>query len=341
MDCRQAKDWLLDAEFPWPESPESVDVARHLERCDACRLVARQLNALEETWRTIPLPPAAERAKAEFLARLPDLELAAMSEEQSDPVASASRAQGRPTGRLSRRSWLLGGATAVAGCVAVGAGLWTVLGTTDAQASDALLADLVDWNLRLTEAQSEDDRRQLFAEGATRLRSAVNETRQSDEQTELGNALLENGTWLGTHHDPVTEAARFDGLAERLLELACEARRRKAYRQMNRLLEQYNRLKELGINPNVDLAEASGALDFDHQKNLERILLSDKKRLAVLNSLLKETPHASRQEIERALKLQRNAPPCPKPKPKPKPPAAKKPSSKSNANTPCRGNSCR
>jgi hypothetical protein len=319
MDCRQVRDWLLDAEDPRPEFCGRADVAQHMAGCAVCRAVADRLSDLEETWRTLPVPARSEQAKAEFLARLPDLEQATSCTATADGLPSASicpagsvspaaigtEISGR---RLSRRFWLRGGLVAAASCCVIVAGSWMLLAGREAQASHALLSELVDWNLRLTEAESATDREHLYAEQATRLQSAIDATRQPDDHAALDRAFMENGAWLSAHRDPAAEATRFDGLAARLLELARDAGQRRAYRQMNRLLQQYNRLMEAGINPNIKRAELAGVLDFEHQRNLERLALSDQRHIQELTSLLAEVPNASRDEIERALKLRANRP---------------------------------
>jgi hypothetical protein len=305
MDCRQVQDWLLEADEP--DQPwQSPEVMRHLEQCRPCRLMADRLTEIEDAWRLLPDPPEAERAKARFLADLPQVDR-----------------RNIPSRQLSRRRWLQWGMVAAAGCSAAGAGLFMLLPTHDARASDALLDELVDWNLRLTEAESAADRRRLYAERAAQLKSAVDQTEVPADQADLDQALLENGTWLASHRDPMGEATRFDGLADRLLDLAADAGEHRRFHQMDRLLKQYNRLMECGINPNVQRAEASGALDFEHQRNVERLALSDEKHLRILTSLLEQAPNASREEIENALKLRGKAA---------KAPDANKQSDKNNSN---------
>src|SRR5262245_19479534 len=71
MDCTQAREWLLKADDTRPERCASAEVAEHLQDCAACRAFAGELTQIEQDWRNLPLPAAAETARQAFLARLP------------------------------------------------------------------------------------------------------------------------------------------------------------------------------------------------------------------------------------------------------------------------------
>jgi len=285
MECRQVQDWLLDAEDPRPEACGCAPVAGHLQSCEACRALAGRLAALERLWRSLPAPPEAERTKAVFLERL------------REPVV----ARARPPRSVSRRRLLQWCAASAAGLLAVGGGGWLLLMQREAQAADDLVDRLVDWNLRLTCAESEDERSRIYAEQAEQLRLALDQARLSPDQAEIAEELLRNGAWLVVTHDPVVEADRFDTLADRLLQLARAAESAGNHKRMNRLIRQYSRLLESGIDLNVERAETQKTLDFDHQRKLERLALSDADHMRQLASLLETTPDASRKEIQRAL----------------------------------------
>jgi hypothetical protein len=296
MDCHDVQHRLLESEDPRAESCASAEVARHLQECADCRMLASRLTALEATWRSLPIPLESQRAKEEFLARLPAWE--ALDATVAVPLAA------RPSGRqLSRRRWLKWSLATAAGVSAVGVGISMFVGGNEARASEALFGELVDWNLRLTQADSAAARDQLYAEHAAPLRSRIAGTRLSDQQAALAQAFLENGAWMARHRDPVTEATLFDGVAQRLLDLSQNAGEKGSFRHMDRWIEQYNRVIESGVNPNVELAERSGALDFEHQRKLERLVLSDAEHLQKLAALLAIAPNASRKEIHRAMKL--------------------------------------
>lgn len=287
MNCRQVQDRLLEAEDPRPDSCGATAIAGHLKSCDACRAFADRLVELEEAWRSLPEAAAAERAKAAFLERL---------DARAAPITPPPRP-------ISRRRALRWCATAAASLLAAGAGAWLLLTQREARAADDLLDRLVDWNLRLTQAQSEAERSRLYHEQAERLRSALDGANLAADQAALAEDFWRNGAWLVAHCDAVAEADRFDSLADRLLQLARAAGTGGNHRRMNRLLRQYNRVLEAGVDLNVERAEALGTLDFEHQRKLERLALRDADRVQQLASLLEATPDASRKEIQRALRL--------------------------------------
>jgi hypothetical protein len=285
MDCREVQDRLLRTDDLQSESCGSADADEHLESCADCRTLRSRLMALEQAWRELPLPGQSEQAKAAFLARLPEL-------------AAAAVLPGRHTSRRRLLRWV---AAVAASLLIVGVGVWVFHGGQEAQASDDLLDELLDWNLRLTQAQSPDERSEVYAREAGLLRSAIDRARLSREQADVAKALLENGRWLAGHQDPASAAERFDGLAGRLLELAREAGEKGNYKRMNCLLKQYSLVVQSGVDPNVASTEASGALDLENQRRLEKLVLRDAEHVRELASLLEKAPDASRKEIARAL----------------------------------------
>ena len=317
MNCRQVQDWLLECDDARSTSCASPGVVAHLEQCAACRRLASKVAELEATWRDLPLPLAAERAKAAFLAKLPEVTgeeagldtspvavLAGICPHSLESVPRSSETVA--TARLvPRRRWLRQSAVAVATLLTAGAGMWAILAGREAEADDDLLDQLLDWNLQLADAASPDDRQRLYAE-VERLRSAMAATTLSPEQATLAESYLENGAWLVSHQDPVFAADRFDGLAERLLKLAHAAGEKGNHKRMKRFLQQHNRVLEAGVNPNIAAAEASRTLDFEHQKRLEKLTIEDARRLRQLTSLFDRAPDASRAEIRRALGLHAN-----------------------------------
>src|SRR5205085_4492522 len=79
-------------------------------------------------------------------------------------------------------------------------------------------------------------------------------------------------------------------------------------RRTDRLSRQYRRVLERGIDPNVRRVLASPALNFEHQRRIERVLLGDAGRLDALAALLERAPDASRKDIRRALELSKKQP---------------------------------
>jgi hypothetical protein len=279
MDCREFQDWLLTADdvrpAAWPPGP----AAEHVAGCADCRRFAARLADLEQAWRALPVDPQCARAKQAFLARLA-------------PAPAA-----KP---VTRRTLLRRVAWASAASLLAGTGGWLFLENQQANASDELLGSLLDWNLRLTQADSVAERNRLFTEAAPRLESAVSRSSLSEEHSQLAGLMLENGRWMAAHCDPVGEAARFDNLANRLLHLAQTAEQKGRYRRMNRLLQQYNRATESGINLNLERAEAKAASNAEQQQALKRLYTGWDGRTEQLNHIERTAPEPARQEIQRA-----------------------------------------
>lgn len=284
MNCQQVREWLLEAENPLAGQP--ADVAAHSANCAACREAAAELARLDSLWRSLPLPAEAERSKQAFLAGL----------------ACAPAARQAPPRRFSRRRILQWCATSAAGLLVAGGGGWLVFSAQQAQAYDDLLDHLVDWNLRISQAHSQAERIRLYDQQANHLRAMIRKSKFSAEAVAVLNDYFDNGDWLVSHSDPVGEADRFSGLADRLLQLAAATDGARNSKRLNRLLRQYNRVLESGVEVKIAAAEASGAMDFEHQKKLEQLILADPQRIKNLAAILERSPHASRKEIEQAIR---------------------------------------
>jgi hypothetical protein len=59
-----------------------------------------------------------------------------------------------------------------------------------------------------------------------------------------------------------------------------------------------------GIDENLRKAAASGALNFDNKKRLEKVVLRDKDRMNQMLDLLEKNPDISRKELRKALDIQ-------------------------------------
>jgi hypothetical protein len=285
MDCRESRDWLFQADDPRPESCHVPGIREHLAGCAECQTLSAELVGLEEAWRDIPLPASADAARLAFLEKLP-------ARPRTLPLA---RPQLRR--RPERPRWL---AAAVI-LFGIGLGTWVLVPTPEAHAAPALIERLVDWNLDLARAGSVGERNELFAAREHALKRDVEQVPLPGPDRALAHLLLDNGTWLATHDDPIATAERFSAVANLLV----ERMERASARREHRLANQYARLQsvvaEHGVAHSLAKAEASGALNFEQRRHLEKIILNDEKRMRALAELLERNPNLSRKDIRRAI----------------------------------------
>jgi hypothetical protein len=288
MDCPQVRNWLLQAEDPRPERCPSAELTHHLRTCAACDELAWQLLQLEQSWREIPIPDSVERARAEFLEQFPA--------HSATPI---------PTTVPLRRRWAPP-SWAVAAVLLLAVGLGTaLLSTPRATASAEVVDRLIDWNLDLAQAPSPTERSRIYTEQVDAMRGALRRAKLPGSEQELAEKLLENGSWLAENNDPTAEADRFNDVADKLLERLDAARARGTTKELRRLARSYGRVAKYGIDAKLAKAQASGALNFERKRKLERVILRDAKRRQALEALLERTPEATRKEIKKALKLPR------------------------------------
>jgi hypothetical protein len=287
MDCTQTRDWLLQAEDPRPERCSSPEAAEHLLGCAACRSFAAELVQLEQNWRAIPLPGAAEALRDNFLKNLP-----------TPAVVAKPQAAGRKLAdRLVR--W------AVAALVVLGVGLavWTLSPTNRAVASPVLIEKLVDWNLELAQAETPAERAQIYTKQEAAFKKAVEKSKLSAEERELADLLLDNSTFLATNDDPMAEAERLSTVSDKLVEQLQSAAAGKDQAAVDRYAKLQGKVNKRGLNARLAKLQESPALDFEHERQLEKIVLRDSKRMNLLADLLERNPDMSRKEIREALGL--------------------------------------
>jgi hypothetical protein len=285
MDCPQTRDWLLQADDPRPERCDQPEVAEHLAGCSACQSLAAELLQLQAAWRAIPLPESADAARQAFLDRLPPQTL--------------------PMVRPPRRVWKLPRWIAAAAVLlGVGLAVWMLAPTPEANAAPSVVERLVDWNLELAQA-SPEQRPTIFAR-VSALKAEAVQVSMPDADRELANLLLDNGTWLASNDDPIAAAERFSAVADKLVEHVQTASERKEHHLANRYAKLQNLVAENGVANSLQKAEARGAVNFEHQRRLEKIILRDEKRMKQLVELLESNPNLSRKEIRKALDIQKN-----------------------------------
>lgn len=276
MNCEQTRDWLLRSDDPRSTAP----VADHLAGCDACRSVATELAQLEQSYRSLPAPAEADSAQATFLRKLPGLEAP-------------------PRRRWNLPRW----AAAAVLLLGLGAAAWFLFAAPEAQAAPALIERLVDWNVELANA-TPAERAQLYSTSGAAFKQEIGKAQLAPPERELAGLLLDNGTWLAEHDDPVAAAERFSAVADKLVEHMETASERRDIKLANRYAQLQGLVVKRGISENLKKAEDSGALNFDNQRRLEKVVLRDKDRMKQLLDLLEKNPDISRKEIRKALDIQ-------------------------------------
>jgi hypothetical protein len=288
MDCRAARDWLLQAESPgdWLTEPEGP--AGHLRDCPRCRTLALDLQRLESDYRDHPLPAGWEQAREAFLARMPI------------PLSSAASPR-----RRRRRRWAL--AAAVLFLVSGGVYLcWPESPPVGQEPPADVVERLIDWNLALTHSEDPAGRRQTHDNEAPQLRSAVAEADLPDDDRDLAESLLASGEFIAVQTDPMDQVDRFNDLADKLLAQIDSATTRKDAKKLKRLANLYRRIAEQGIHANLDRLE-EGALNPQRAKKIERLMRRETDRANRLMVLLDQVPRASRKDLRQALTPARKA----------------------------------
>jgi hypothetical protein len=277
MDCRDCQDELLRSESLSPDSLPPGEISAHVAGCGVCRQWLRDLSHLERAWSEIPLPAGAERPPASFLHRLAN---------QEPPIRRS---------RSSAPRWLV--AASILLVIAVGGGLLI----RPSRASADIVERLVDWNLSLARSPSPADRDRLYEDQVAGLKAEVLKARLLDGDRGLAESLLETAPWLARNDDPLAEVDRFNDVADQLLARLSLASRGGDNERVERYARLFRRVRELGIESKLDVLEATGALNFDRQRKLERLVLRDANRMRDLVALLERAPESSRKEIKRAL----------------------------------------
>jgi len=291
MDCRDARDLLLEADDPSEGGNLAPELAAHVAGCAACRQLAEDVLRLELAWRSLPVPDVSGRAKAAFLDRLrvPLVEVVPQTKVRRQTVAPVR--------------WLV----AASVLVALGIGGSLIVWMPRAQASSDVVERLVHWNLDLSEARSPAERSRIYDGNASSFNEAVRRARLPEDERELAESLLQNAPWLTRNKDPLDEADRFNEVADKLATRMRTATRGGDSRRAGYYARLYRKVQAQGIEAKLETLEKSGTLDFDRRRKLERIVLRDDDRMNDLLALLERTPDPTRKEIKQALGLARKS----------------------------------
>jgi len=274
MTCDATRDWLLTADDPARPVPA---VAAHLAGCPACRGLADDLAELENIVRSYQPPPAALARRDAFLAGLP---------------ATAQRSV--------RARHVAGAFAALAASVALAVAAVALFRPNPpapvvAQADPGVVEDLVEWNLKLTEAEGPAARDQLVRDRLPDLQARA--ARLPADDRELADQLLAHGRKLGGAADPVDEAEEFHDLADTLLvrldTAAADPDRSEVYARL------YAQVVDRGVDANLDRAEKQ-LMKGEKEARVQNLRKLTKKQAARAAALAERIPERAREHVKGA-----------------------------------------
>jgi len=295
MNCQQAQDLLLTGDVP-----QSTALAAHLDGCAACRRTAAGLAMMDGAARAWPLPPQAGLAKARFVAQY---QLA----PDAPAVLSARAKSGAKINIYDR--WRLHRwrnlALAASLLICMGLALWALTTGDEHQAvaSEALVDRMVDWNVQLAQAQTPQQREQIFAGHATAFAQELAQKPLAADEQALAQKLASAGSVLKTNDDPLTEAESFTDIADLLLQRMNGATLRGDTKLVRRLSRNYALISAHGLNSRLAGAQKLHGLSLERQRHLKDLLGRNVQLQERLTDILEKSPAASQREILRELGL--------------------------------------
>jgi len=300
MNCERAQNWILAVALPGELAQAPSEVADHVRHCSSCQRLIQRVVRLEESWRQLPVPASAVSAQSVFLQRL------------ADPPAPIIREPMLPRRNLRLARW------AVAACILVIVGLSIGVGvfstSSQARAESDVIDRMIDWNLKMSEAPTLEERQRLFAEQADSFKADLNELDLSESDRTFADNLMQTGEWLAANDEPVEEADKLNTLADQMVTRAQTSVKPMDEKKTARFVKQYQKVAQ-SIEAKVAKAEAKAPADpVEHAKKIEKIEARENKRLETLANLQEKMPDASKKEIKAMLEQQEHKKHKPKPK---------------------------
>jgi hypothetical protein len=311
MNCSQVQDQLFAAEALEPEALDA-ELAAHIAHCETCAAMLAKLRRLEQTAGELPPIDGSFVAQQGFLSRLQDAPHA---------IIPASHSHHRSTHWL--RSAVVSAprmALAASVLLAVALVLW-LLGPNavpKASASEAIVDQLVDLDVRLASAESLEERGQIFSLSAGPLQAAIARGGLTHKDRELAQKLFDTGSSLSRSADPLNGAQGFADVADLLLKRMKAASAAKDIHTLRRLSQNYALVSSSGLSDELARAmqtRPSHVSKKDRDTKLEEMLRQDAELRRRFEQFLEESPDASRKEIYKALKIGKKPRSTTQPKP--------------------------
>jgi hypothetical protein len=210
----------------------------------------------------------------------------------------------RPAKRftLKRARWATVAALA---CVTFGLSFFAIFllpPSREVEAGPEVVEQLVSWNVDIAQAQSHDERQNIFDTRAESMRDLLTVSKLSQEDRELGQTLVDNGAWLTSNDDPVAEAERFGEIAEKLLSRLDTATGINDKKRIVKFADSYSRLTEYGVSINLERALARVSHDPKRKNKMDHLIAGDASRAKRLDDMLERHPDTSTKALSRARK---------------------------------------
>jgi len=275
MNCDAARDRLLTSDDP--ANPDA-DLSEHLAGCAGCRALAADLAGLEAAVRAYPTPATVVARRDAFLTTL-------------------APAPPRPV----RVRHIAAAFAALAACVIVAVAAVAVLRPPPpdtpvvARANPSVVEELVEWNLKLSEADEPAYREKLVRDRLPDLQAAVESARLSADDRALADQLLAQGRKLGSGADPVDEAEAFHVLADTLL-VKLDSSAGDAARSVS-LARMYSEVVDWGVDRNLERAERQ-ALKAEKQARVQDLRKAKRRQAARAAAVAERIPESAREHMK-------------------------------------------
>ena len=171
-------------------------------------------------------------------------------------------------------------------------------------ASAQTIEVIVEWNLKLVQADTPAERRKVYEASAGLLDQYVVSAPLTSDDRKRAGELIEKGAFLKDNEDPLAEADHFSGVADLLvkkMDLTADA----SPETMDKLSHTYLSVVDNGIEKNLDRAQAAAKDNPAGQNKIARIDQRNALLMDRVEALVEKHPTSSPPQLQRALAHQR------------------------------------
>lgn len=223
---------------------------------------------------------------------------------QTTPASRFDNAQPLPVPvAASAPRWRFGRGLAAALLVlAASLAAFFLLYVPDAQATSDVVDRLIELNLDLTQAPTPEERARIYQSQAAELKASLAKTDLPTEDRKLAESLLENGERLTKKVDRFAEADYFNGIIDKLVARMDSATDAHDEKRVVQTADAYQRVSEVGVQANLDLARVAIAQDAEKKLKWDRMRSWHAKRSTRVTDIIDRNPEPSRKAIHKAMK---------------------------------------